>query len=68
MNTPTMSLKNKKSKIHKKKKSFPWLGMILVLLGLASIFYFIDSPDIKKISKPQSSSSFLGSADDTFKN
>ena len=68
MSTTTMSLKKKKSKGHKKKKSFPWLGSILVLLVLASIFYFIDSPDINKKSKSQDSSSFLGSADSTFKN
>jgi hypothetical protein len=29
---------------HKKKKSFPWIGLILVILGLAAMFYFIDPP------------------------
>jgi hypothetical protein len=68
MSSSTVSLKKKKSNTHKKKKSFPWLGSILVILGLASIFYFIDSPDINKKNKPESSSNFLGSADKTFKN
>lgn len=68
MSTSTMSPKKYKSKGHKKKKSFPWLGSILVILGLASIFYFIDRPDINKISAPQNSPSFLNSADKTFKN
>jgi hypothetical protein len=68
MGTATIDLKKKKSNTHKKKKSFPWLGSILVLLVLASIFYFMDSPDINKKYKPESSSNFLGSADKTFKN
>jgi uncharacterized protein (DUF486 family) len=68
MSTTTVSPKKYKAKGHKKKKSFPWLGLILVVLGLASILYFIDRPDINKISKAQQSSSFLGSADETFKN
>jgi hypothetical protein len=68
MSSTTMGLKKKKSNTHKKKKSFPWLGSILVILALASIFYFMDSPDINKINKPESSSNFLGSADKTFKN
>ena len=68
MSSSTVSLKKSKSNTHKKKKSFPWLGSILVILGLASIFYFMDRPDINKISKPAASSNFLGSADKTFKN
>ena len=68
MGTTTMSPKKYRPKGNKKKKSFPWLGLILVILGLASIFYFIDRPDVNKISAPENSSSFLGSADETFKN
>jgi len=51
-----------------KKKSFPWIGLILVILGLAAMLYFIDRPDVNKASKPESSPSFLGNADKTFKN
>ena len=68
MSTTTMSPKKYKPKGQKKKKSFPWIGLILVILGLAALFYFIDPPDVNKISKPQDSSSFLGNADETFKN
>ena len=67
MSTTTMSPKKNKFRAKKKKKSFPWLGAIFVILGLASIFYFMDRPDVNKISKPESSSSFLGNADETFK-
>ena len=51
-----------------KKKSFPWIGFILVILGLAAMLYFIDRPDVNKVSNPESSPSFLGNADKTFKN
>jgi hypothetical protein len=68
MGTSTMSSKKYKPKGQKKKKSFPWIGLILVILGLAAMFYFIDPPDVNKISKPKSSPSFLGNADKTFKN
>jgi hypothetical protein len=69
MGTSTMSSKKYKPKGQKKKKSFPWIGLILVILGLAAMFYFIDPPDVNKISKPvaSSSSSFLGNADESFK-
>ena len=68
MSTTTISQK-KKSRAPNKKKSFPWIGLILVILGLAAMFYFIDPPDVNKISKPvaSSSSSFLGNADESFK-
>ena len=68
MGTSTMSSKKYKPKEQKKKKSFPWIGLILVILGLAAMFYFIDPPDVNKISKPKASASFLGNADKTFKN
>jgi hypothetical protein len=68
MTTATARPKKMTNKSHKKKKSFSWLGLILVILGLASIFYFIDPPDVNKKNKPESSSNFLGSADKTFKN
>ena len=42
MSTTTVGLKKKKPNTYKKKKSFPWLGLILVILGLASVFYFMD--------------------------
>ena len=68
MGTSTMSSKKYKPKGQKKTKSFPWIGLILVILGLAAMFYFIDPPDVNKISKPKPSASFLGNADETFKN
>ena len=68
MDTSTMSSKKYKPEGKKKKKSFPWIGLILVILGLAAMFYFIDRPDVNKVSKPKSSPSFLGNADKTFKN
>ena len=67
MGTSTMSSKKYKPEGQKKEKSFPWVGLILVILGLAAMFYFIDPPDVNKISKPESSSSFLGNADESFK-
>jgi len=68
MGTSTMSSKKYKPKGQKKQKSFPWIGLILVILGLAAMFYFIDPPDVNKISKSKPSASFLGNADKTFKN
>ena len=68
MGTSTMSSKKYKPEGQKKEKSFPWIGLILVILGLAAVFYFIDPPDANKISKPKASASFLGNADKTFKN
>ena len=68
MGTPTMSSKKYKPKGQIKKKSFPWIGLILVILGLAAMLYFIDRPDVNKVSNPESSPSFLGNADKTFKN
>jgi hypothetical protein len=69
MSTATKSIKKKeKYKVTKKKKSFPWIGLVLVILGLGAVFYFIDTPDVKKIKTPQSSSSFLGGADKNMNN
>ena len=49
MGTSTMSSKKYKPKGQKKRKSFPWIGLILVILGLAAMFYFIDPPDANKV-------------------
>jgi len=69
MSTATTSIKKKeKYKVSKKKKSFPWVGLIFVVLGLGALFYFIDPPDVNKIKQPQSSSSFLGGANTNLKN
>jgi hypothetical protein len=64
------NLKIKKGRygVFKRTKLFPWLVSILVVLGLALIFYFIDSPDINKTNNPQTSTLLLGGADGKFKN
>ena len=69
MSTTTTSIKKKERyKVPKKKKSFPWIGFVLLVLGLGALFYFIDTPDINKIKTPESSSSFLGGADKNMNN
>jgi hypothetical protein len=52
----------------RKQKSFPWLGLFLVIAGLGCMFYFIGPTDINKTYMPKESSSFLGSTSGTFKN
>ena len=60
MSPTSLGLERKKgSSKRKRTESFPWLGLVLVVLGLGLIFYFIGSPDINKIDKSKSSSSFL---------
>ena len=69
MSTTTTSIKKKgKYKVPKKKKSFPWIGMVLLCLGLGAVFYFMDAPDINKIKASEKSSSFLGGADKNMNN
>jgi hypothetical protein len=64
MSPTTINLERKKfsKPISKPKQenSFPWLGLVLVVLGLGFMFYFIDTPDINKTDKPKASG-FLGS-------
>jgi|LWDU01.1.fsa_nt_gi hypothetical protein len=69
MSRTTTSIKKKERyKVPKKKKYFPWIGLVLLVLGLGAVFYFIDPPDVNKIKKPQSSSSFLGGANKNMNN
>jgi hypothetical protein len=48
-------------------KSFPWLGLFLVMTGLGLMFYFIGPTDVNKIGKKETLS-FLGGASGSFKN
>jgi hypothetical protein len=69
MSSTTISLgkKIRRNKV-RQPKTFPWLGLLLVIAGLGLTFYFIGPPDINKIDKPETSSSFLGGASGSFKN
>jgi hypothetical protein len=71
MSPTTIDLKRKKKFSNpKRENSFPWLGLVLVVLGLGLVFYFIDTPDINKIDKADKpkASGFLAGATGSYKN
>ena len=69
MSPTTISLGKKiRHSRSRQRKSFPWLGLFLVIAGLGAMFYFIGPTDINKTYMPKESSSFLGGTSGTFKN